>query len=261
MQGRVGNVNCAHQFVEFRVCQFCFGIVSEVNLIEAKDLGLKTNIDVLNHFVDLQDLFVVDVGCGAMDFTKDIVSQGARVLAIDPDSAQAELNRAMEPTPGLEFVEADAQQIPAPDKSVDGVFFIYSLHHVPAEIYPTVFAEVFRVLKSDGFLYVIEPTGCPLNDVMMLFHDEEAVRAAAQSALEEIAMPAFESNKVVKYHSIREFDSYEHFATVFSSRTFNPGYSESDVRHPKVQEAFERHGSPDYRFEAPKQVTFLKGLR
>ena len=230
-------------------------------MIETEDLGLKTNIDVLNYFVNLKDRFVLDAGCGAMDFTKDIASQGARVLAIDPDAAQAELNRAMEPIPGLEFVEAGAEKIPADDNSVDGVFFIYSLHHVPAEIYPAVFAEVFRVLMSDGFLYVIEPTGCPLNDVMMLFHDEEAERAAAQNALEEIALPAFESHDVVKYHSIREFDSYEHFAKTYSSRTFNPGYSEADVRHPKVQETFEHHGAPGYRFEAPKQVTYLKGLR
>jgi len=230
-------------------------------LKSAEDLGQKTNIDVLKHFVELNDRFVIDAGCGGMDFTKDLVSLGARVLAIDPDAAQAELNREMEPIERLEFVESGAEKIPAADNSVDGVFFIYSLHHVPAELYPVVFKEVIRVLKPNGFLYVIEPTGCPLNDVMMLFHDEEAERAAAQVALEELAMPEFRSHNVVKYHGIRKFESFEDFAQTFSSRTFNPGYTEADVRSSKVEEAFERHGAPNYEFESPRTVAFFQGLR
>ncbi len=230
-------------------------------LIDMKDLGYKTNVEVLKSFVELNDLSVIDAGCGAMAFTKDIAAQGANVLAIDPDSVQAQLNRAMEPTPGLQFVEAGAEKIPVEDRTVDGVFFIYSLHHVPAELYPEVVKEVTRVLKPSGFLYVIEPTACPLNDVMMLFHDEEAERAAAQLALHEIAMPVFESHTVANYHSFREFDSYEHFVETFSSRTFNPGYTEADVRNAKVQAAFELHGAPEYRFSAPKQVTFLQRLK
>ncbi|MFT5299862.1 MAG: ubiquinone/menaquinone biosynthesis C-methylase UbiE [Mariniblastus sp.] len=235
--------------------------IATTKLTDTKDLGCRTNIDILNQFLELKDRFVIDAGCGAMAFTREIASLGARVLAIDPDSAQAELNRGMDAVPGLEFKEAGAEILPVDDDSVDGVFFIYSLHHVPASLYPAVFEEIFRVLKPDGFLYVIEPIGCPLNDVMMLFHDEEVERAAAQTALVELAAPRFKSADKVIYHSIREFDSYEDFATQFSSRTFNPGYTESDVRKPEVEALFELKGAPDYRFEAPRLAHCFQGLK
>ena len=53
-----------------------------------------------------------------------------------------------------------------------------------AELYESVFQEVLRVLKPSGFLYVLEPVAAgDLNDIMRLFHDEAAVRSAAQAAI------------------------------------------------------------------------------
>ena len=124
---------------------------------EIVDLGFSSNMEVLQRFVDLKGKFVVDAGCGSMIFTRHLSELGARVLAIDPDPVQAELNRDGPPIPDVEFQQAGAENLPVGDNSVDGVFFSYSLHHVPSELYPQVFAEVLRVLKPDGFLYVIEP--------------------------------------------------------------------------------------------------------
>lgn len=226
-----------------------------------EDLGCVKNVDVIARFAALRGATVIDAGCGDMAFSQELVSLGANVIAIDPDAAQAVRNLQLPKTAGLKFVEAGAEHLPAEDRSIDGVFFIYSLHHVPQDLYPRVFAEVIRVLKPDGFLYVIEPTGCPLNDVMRLFHDEEAERAAAQQALQQFAVPAFHRTEVVDYHNLRRFESYEDFARQFSSRTFNAGYTERDIRHPKVQQAFEAAGHPDYCFIAPKRVMFCQGLK
>ncbi len=226
-----------------------------------EDLGERTNIDVLNELLELRGKSVIDAGCGDMTFTKCIVEAGASVLAIDPDARQAALNRQQPDFPGLRFVEAGAESLPVEDASLDGVFFIYSLHHVPAELYGRVFDEVFRVLRPGGFLHVIEPTGCPLNDVMIRFHDEEAERQAAQNALVQYALPHFDSVRSVKYHGIRQFDDFEHFVREFSGRTFNPGYTEDDVRSKAVEELFEKHGAPDYRFEAPRLVHCFSGAR
>ena len=220
-----------------------------------------TNLEVINHFVSLDGKFVIDVGCGSMTFTRLLLELGARVLAIDPDPVQAKLNRAAEPIANLEFVESGAELLPVESRSVDGVFFSYSLHHVPAEIYVQVFGEVQRVLKPDGFLFVVEPLDCPLNEVINLFHNEDQVRSAAQRALESLAIPAFLSAQVVTYHNFSHYDSFEQFAAHFASRSFNKLYSEADVRRPEVQAAFERLGAPGNRFTSPKQVTFLQGLR
>lgn len=225
------------------------------------DLGCVTNIEVIQRFVELEGRQLVDAGCGDMTVARMLAENGANVLAIDPDSIQAQKNRQADPIPGIKFVETGAESIPVEDHSIDGVFFSYSLHHIPENIYTEVFQEVRRVLKPTGYLYVIEPTDCPLNQVMMLFHDEERERAAAQNALHQLAKPYFEICHEVTYHSIRSFESFEDFARHYSSRSFNTLYSENDVRAPQVEELFERLGAPDYQFSAPKRVMVLKNLK
>lgn len=227
---------------------------------EIIDLGFSSNVEVLQQFVDLKGKYVVDAGCGSMIFTKHLSGLGASVLAIDPDPVQAELNREGEPIPNVEFVEAGADKLPAEDRSVDGVFFSYSLHHVPSEVYPQVFSEVFRVLKPGGFLYVIEPVDCPSNQVMILYNNEERERALAQEVLQEVAKPAFETCKYVRYHGVTKYESFEHYAEHYSNRSFNT-YQPEKVWSDEVREAFEKHGSPDYEFESPRVVAFFNGLK
>ena len=226
--------------------------------IKIQDLGFQTNIGVIQSFVNLANLRLADIGCGGLVFTEQIAEFAGSVLAIDPDPIQAQKNRNSEHSANIEFVEADAQSFPAEDESIDGVFFAYSLHHVEAATYPQVFSQIFRVLKPGGFLYVIEPIDCPLNQVMKLLHDEEIVRAAAQDYLMSIASQ-FAETQIVEYHGYRQFESFEHFATNYSSKSFNPHYSEADVRHPDVQAAFHQHGQPDFQFTSPKRVVFMKG--
>lgn len=225
------------------------------------DLGCITNVEVIKRLISVDGKRVVDAGCGSMTVSRMLAELGASVIAVDPDSIQAEKNRAAEPTPNVEFVEAGAESIPVDDGSIDGVFFSYSLHHIPESIYPEVFQEVFRILKPDGFLYVIEPIDCPLNQVMKLFHDEDVERAAAQSALHEIAVPAFKEWQEVTYHGWTEYESFEAFVRKFSFRSFNSNYTEANVSRDEVRAAFELHGAPDYRFQSPKSVMCCKGLR
>lgn len=225
-----------------------------------KDLGFTKNIEVVESFISLSGKRLLDIGCGAMAFSKELATKAQHVLAIDPDSVQAAKNLASGIPSNVKFVECGADTLPANDNSLDGVFFAYSLHHVPAEIYPAVFKEIQRVLKPDGFLYVIEPIDCPWNQVMKLFHNEEVVRAAAQRALRELAIPAFKSYQEVTYHGESHYDSFEEFADFFCAKAFNTTYSESDVRAPAVREAFNKHAGPNGRFESPKQVMYLQDL-
>ena len=131
---------------------------------------------------------------------------------------------------------------------------------MPSEVYPQVFSEVFRVLKPGGFLYVIEPVDCPSNQVMMLYNNEERERALAQEVLQEVAKPAFETCKYVRYHGVTKYESFEHYAEHYSNRSFNT-YQPEKVWSDEVREAFEKHGSPDYEFESPRVVAFFNGLK
>ena len=84
-----------------------------------KQLGLDKNVEVLRRQVNLAGKQVVDIGCGSMTFSKILAGEGANVLAIDPDSRQAELNRNLAEFPaGITFEEAGADAIPADDLSL-----------------------------------------------------------------------------------------------------------------------------------------------
>jgi len=223
------------------------------------DLGCRTSIDVVVENVELKGATVVDAGCGSMGFSRELVAQGAHVFAIDPDSVRAVQNREVDER-GLVFSEASADSLPVDDNSADGVFFSNSLHHIPAETYPTVFSEVARVLKPGGFLWVIEPVDCPLNTVMKLFNDEEVQRAAAQQVLNSIASPQFASFQQFQYHNFRQFESFEDFATRFAKSSYNNGYTPEDVYSARVSETFHEQGQPDFRFVSPKTVWFGEGF-
>lgn len=112
------------------------------------DLGQKANIDVILSLVEIKGKRVVDAGCGALPIAKMLADHGANVLAIDPDPVQAEKNRTAPAIDNIEFVETGAEKIPAQNDSIDGVFFGYSLHHVPAELYPRMFEDGTNHSKS-----------------------------------------------------------------------------------------------------------------
>lgn len=226
-----------------------------------QDFGCTTNVEVLRRYLSLRGKRVVDVGCGSMAFTRLLVGEGASVIAIDPDPVQAAKNRAADPVAGTEFVESSAEKIPAEDRSVDGVFFSYSLHHIPTNLYPRVFAEVFRVLKLGGFLYVIEPTHGESNEVMRLFHNEDKEREAAWQALEDIARPNFALAECAAYYSVSRYESWDDYANQYAGKSFNSTYTSDDVRRPEVRETFDRIGGPNHELESHKRVMVLQRLR
>lgn len=226
------------------------------------DLGVTTNLQVIDQFLQPEGLFLIDAGCGDMSLSRELAVRGASVLAIEPDSIQAEKNRQADTIANVGFAETGAQDIAVEPSSVDGVIFSYSLHHVPQAVYPDVFEELQRILKPDGFVYIIEPVATgPLNDVMQLFHDERQVRAQAQQAIDELALPLFSNVQIIEYRVPVSFNSWEDFAGNYSVKSYNTQYSEQDVRTDEVQKRFLQAGqASDFNFQTPVKVTYLKGL-
>ncbi len=227
-----------------------------------EDLGVSTDLDVIDRFLNVRGKFLVEAGCGNMQLSRKLAERGASVLAIDPDPIQAAKNRHAETISNVGFIETGAEAIPVENQSVDGVLFPYSLHHVPAQLYPDVFKELLRILRPTGFIYAMEPVAMgDLNEVMRLFHDEQAVRAEAKRALESLAMPLFKQVTVVNYRVPVQYKSWEEYASRYAGKSFNADYSEADVRAAHVKAKFLAVGeSTQFAFESPMQVTYLQGI-
>jgi ubiquinone/menaquinone biosynthesis C-methylase UbiE len=126
---------------------------------------LKRSIELEGKFLlpHLRDgMKVLDLGCGpggiACGIAKRVSPSGSVVgLDIDPQSLAAATTRAKElGLENVEFVQANAEQLPFEDETFDVVFtsaFICHINHIKDK----VITEVKRVLKKGGIFATREP--------------------------------------------------------------------------------------------------------
>ena len=90
---------------------------------------------------------VADVGAGTGKLTATLVSLGAEVTAVEPDSQMlAELRRTM---PAVRSVPGSAEEIPLPDASLDAVLAGQAMHWFDMD---RALPEIARVLRPGGVL-------------------------------------------------------------------------------------------------------------
>ena len=230
-------------------------------LTGAEDLGEIAEIEVVERLVPLAGLTVVDVGCGGGRVTKELAARAAVAIGVEPDPIQAEKNRAAEPQPGLSFIEAPGQALPFDDGSIDGVFFSYSMHHVPREHMAGALAEAVRALKPEtGFLYVLEPLlSGSMEAVYRPFHDETEVRTLAYEAVQSHAAPRFAQAREVWYREPVRYDSYAEFVDGIVGTTYSD-FGRTMVDTPGVRAAFEAGRTGDgFVFTQHARVNLFHG--
>jgi hypothetical protein len=122
---------------------------------------------------------------------------------------------------------------------------------------------VARVLRLGGHLYVSEPVyGGALNEVVRLYNEEGAVRAAAQAALD-----AALRSGVWEQVAERRFEMPAHFADFadFEQRMMRPTYADhriDDAKLASVRAVFEPHVGPGgAHFTRPMHVRVLRRVR
>ncbi len=224
------------------------------------DLGNKSDLEAIDTLLKVGGLRLIDVGCASGAQDRELVAKGAQVLGVEPDPIQAEKNRQAEPVPGLSFIEARAQALPAESASADGVFFFRSLHHVPVEQMDAALKEAARVLKPGGFLWIVEPgmTGTHF-PVMRPFHDETAVRTAAQEALSRTAPGLFGRSECFRYVQHPRYPDFEAFVSRLTGNTFND-IKRDQVETDEVRALFEqgRTRDGDYAFDQPMLLNLYR---
>jgi SAM-dependent methyltransferase len=106
-------------------------------------------------------LSLLDYGCGVGDLMRVLATLGARTAFTGCDVSQGMLDQAasrwpssLGPVPVL--IRQDGAQAPFSDARFDIVIASAVLHHVPPAERPAIYAELARLPKPGGRLYVVE---------------------------------------------------------------------------------------------------------
>ena len=106
-------------------------------------------------------LVVLDAGCGNARNSIEIARRASvgRVVAVDVSSEMIRFARTRVKNAGLSksirLIKADfAVKLPLREASVDAAFYLASLHHLKKQEQRAAFAEIARVVKPGGLIFV-----------------------------------------------------------------------------------------------------------
>jgi ubiquinone/menaquinone biosynthesis C-methylase UbiE len=222
---------------------------------------IDDELTLLETLVQLQGARLVEAGCGAAPLARELLRRhpDAELVGLEVDERQLAKN-LLAPAERLRFERAGAQDIPFADARFDGALMLKSLHHVPMPLMDRALAELARVLRPGGWLYVSEPFYAgPFNELVRLYNDEGEVRAAAQAALDRaLASGAWQPLAERRFALPRRFASFDEF----EQRSMRPTFADhgiTDEMVARVRALFLPHLGPDgARFEQPMHVRVLR---
>lgn len=86
----------------------------------------------------------------------DIADKPLRRVQQREKKRQEGLENAVDTKNPMNFVWAEADALPFKNSSLDGVSFIFALHHMPKDTLSKVLQEANRVTKEDGMIFIVE---------------------------------------------------------------------------------------------------------
>ena len=233
--------------------------------IAAADPGPLRDERELLAALPLEHAHVLELGCGTARQTRLLLGTGkfASITALEVDPVQHARNVALGDVAGLTFGMGGAEDTGCATAGFDAVFLFKSLHHVPGHRLDDAFAEIHRVLAPGGLVYISEPVYAgDYNAILALFHDEEAVRAAAFAA----TVRAVESGRfaLVAQTFFTAPVRYRDFAA-FERAVIRATHTQHHVPPrlmAKVRARFMAHMTEEGAvFDAPFRVDLLRRLR
>jgi len=205
---------------------------------------------------------VLELGCGKAEKTRTIAKAGrvAAITAIEVDRIQHAENLRIDDLPKVTFALGGAEAIPAADAAFDIVLMFKSLHHVPVDKMDQAMAEIHRVLKPGGLLYLSEPVFAgDFNEIIRLFHDERAVREAAFASIgRAVSAGVFEFVVEKFFDTPNRFDSFEQFEARVLKVTHSDHRLSAEL-YDTVRQRFMAHVGPQgASFRQPIRVDLLR---
>ncbi len=144
----------------------------------------------LRQVVDIDGCRLLEVGCGEGAVTQYLAASSVELIALDPDPAN--LKRAGQKLPRVDFRLGSGEALPFPDATFDVVLFTKSLHH--HQDCDRALREAARVVKAAGRVVVVEPVNSgELEQLLNLLDDETEVLLKAQQAVRDCRLKAVSS--------------------------------------------------------------------
>jgi SAM-dependent methyltransferase len=117
---------------------------------------------------------VLDVGAGTGKLTRELITTGARVLAVEPlDQMRSVLERT---APDAQALAGTAESVPVTDATVDAIVVAQAFHWFDTA---TALAEFDRVLRPGGKLALVwnrrrteEPLQRAIDEIIQPYHDD-----------------------------------------------------------------------------------------
>ena len=113
----------------------------------------------LIHHANIQpQMKVLDLGCGTGTLTLMLkrAHPEAQITGLDGDSEVLDIARNKSRDADIQWDEGLASSIPYPDSAFDRVVTSLVIHHLVTDDKRRAFEEVYRVLKPNGELYVLD---------------------------------------------------------------------------------------------------------
>jgi ubiquinone/menaquinone biosynthesis C-methylase UbiE len=127
----------------------------------------NTNILVNLLIADIENKAVLEVACGAADFSVSASAYSDNVHCIDLDARRLESRLAE----NLHFQIMDASKMGYADDTFDTVILYNAFSHVQSQ-WIEIERECRRVLKSDGIIYVVGTWKMDVHIMMDIFGDK-----------------------------------------------------------------------------------------
>lgn len=106
------------------------------------------------NFPSINDLTVLDIGCGIGNYHPILSPVISRLHGVDVSPACIEKARQKNTT--TTFTTYDGERLPYPDATFDAVFCVCVIHHVPPEKWTRFVQEAARVTRSQGLIVIYE---------------------------------------------------------------------------------------------------------
>ena len=117
------------------------------------NLYLNCKIKKLLSNLDLQDKKVLDFGCGIG--TCSALFHPSSYVGIDCDDKRVAYAKRLHVE--HEFAVVKEAKFPFDDQSIDYIFIMAVLHHIPTDHLTAYASEMYRVLREKGKIFIIEP--------------------------------------------------------------------------------------------------------